>query len=117
MKNYILITGGSGGIGSEILKHLYRDGFNIINIDKKKKNHKISEFIKCDLSNQKSIIRIFKKLKNKNINALINCAGVTLPGNTIRYSYKNWEKTFNINLNSAFICSQEVAKVMIKKKF
>ena len=39
-----------------------------------------------------------------------------MPGNTIRYSYKNWEKTFNINLNSAFICSQEVAKIMIKKK-
>ena len=64
MKN-IIVTGGLGFIGSNLIKLLILEKFNIINIDKvsyssnfynvkeynKDKNYK---FIKCDLNNKKN---------------------------------------------------------------
>lgn len=120
MKKYIIITGGSGGIGSEIVKFLIKKDYNIINLDKTK-NKKIATSdniinIECDLSNSSKILQSFKKIKKitKNIYGLINCAGTTKPGETIKYKIYNWEKTLSINLTAPFIVSQLVAKIMMR---
>jgi len=73
MKN-IIVTGGLGFIGSNLIKLLILEKFNIINIDKvsyssnfynvkeynKDKNYK---FIKCDLNNKKKLSKIIFKYK------------------------------------------------------
>ena len=73
MKN-IIVTGGLGFIGSNLIKLLILEKFNIINIDKvtyssnfynikeynKNKNYK---FIKCDLNNKKKLSKIVFKYK------------------------------------------------------
>ena len=50
LKSTVVITGGSSGIGSNLLNFFLNKGFNVVNIDKKikhfKKNYK---FINCDL--------------------------------------------------------------------
>ena len=74
MKKNIIVTGGLGFIGSNLIEYLINKKFNVINIDKisyssnfynvrnLKKNKRYS-FIKCDLNNNKKIYKILLKYK------------------------------------------------------
>ena len=79
MKN-IILTGASDGLGKEFaLKCLKDEETNIVAICRTKPNYKC-DFIKTDLTDEKSIESTCNKIKEKynKINALINCAGVIL---------------------------------------
>ena len=71
MKN-IIVTGGLGFIGSNLIKLLISKNYRVINVDKVNyssnfynvknfKNNKLYKFIKSDLNNKKKISNIFKK--------------------------------------------------------
>ena len=73
-KGKIIVTGGLGFIGSNLIELLLKKNFYVINIDKityssnfynvlefkKNRNYK---FIRCDISNKKKNIANFKKRK------------------------------------------------------
>ena len=74
MKKNIIITGGLGFIGSNLIELLIKKNFYVTNIDKKSyasntyntkefNNHKGYNFIKCNINNQEKIFNIFVKLK------------------------------------------------------
>ena len=81
----VLVTGGLGFIGSNLVKLLLDKKYNVINIDKisyssnfyntkdfsRSKKYK---FIKCDLKNQKKIEKILNKFKP---NCIFNLAAET----------------------------------------
>ena len=81
----IIVTGGLGFIGSNLIELLLKKKFEVINIDRvsyssnfyntkeynKNKNYK---FIKCSLGNQKKLLSIFKKYKP---NCIFNLAAET----------------------------------------
>ncbi len=71
MRN-IIVTGGSGFIGSNIVDLLVKKNFNVTVIDKKKPKNLKTKFIKSDLSN----IKILKKI-TKNIDCIYHLAGVS----------------------------------------
>ncbi len=85
MKN-ILVTGGSGFIGSNIVNLLIKKKFRVFVIDKKKSlNHKV-KFIKLDISNLKRVTKL-----TKNIDYIYHLAGVSdinkvkkMPNQTIK---------------------------------
>ena len=54
MKN-IIVTGGSGFIGSNIVDLLIKKKFNVTILDKKKPKNLKTKFIKSDLSNIESL--------------------------------------------------------------
>ncbi len=74
MNKNIIVTGGLGFIGSNLIQLLIKKGYSVINIDnvsyssnfyniKEIKKNKKYKFIKCDLKNHKKLKRIFKIFK------------------------------------------------------
>ncbi len=73
MNKKIIVTGGLGFIGSNLIELLLMNNFSVINLDKisyssifyntkdfKSLNYK---FIKCDINNQNKLLKIFNKIK------------------------------------------------------
>ena len=71
MKN-ILVTGGSGFVGSHLVKLLVRKKFKVIILDTKKPKIKKVNYIKSSLSNLKKLKKITKK-----IDCVFHLAGVS----------------------------------------
>ncbi len=74
MNKNIIVTGGLGFIGSNLIQLLIKKDYSVINIDKvsyssnfynikEVKKNKKYKFIKCDLNNQKKLKKIFKTFK------------------------------------------------------
>ena len=122
MKN-ILITGGAGGIGLEIVHYFENKNFNIIILDKTskknfKKNYtKIKKnifYFEVDLvaikKTEKKIQEIISKFKK--IDVLINCAGIQYISTIENFPTNEWKKVIDINLTSSFITSKNIIPVM-----
>ena len=124
MKN-ILITGGAGGIGLEIVHYFEKKNFNIIILDKtlkkdfKKNFNKIKKnifYFEVDLleikKTEKKIQQIISKFKT--IDILINCAGIQYISKIENFPTNEWRKVIDINLTSSFITSKNIIPVMKK---
>lgn len=128
--NNILITGGSGDIGVEIVTHLaskenrifftyYRNYKNANSLYKKvKKKNKNIHFYKVSNNVQREIISTIKKIKKKYgpIDILINNAGKSQIKNFTKISKADLDLIIDINLKGTFFWCQEVIKDMVKKK-
>ena len=127
MKN-ILITGGAGGIGLEIVHYFENKKFNIIILDKiSKKNFKTNykkpkkniNYFEVDLLKVKITEKKIQEIisKYKTIDILINCAGIQYISTVENFPTKEWKKVIDINLTSSFITSKTIIPVMKKNKW
>ena len=125
----ILITGASGGIGSELAKKFAKNHNNIIlvynkhrsNVEKLKqdfKNCNITIF-KCDLTQTEQINSMVEKIIKtfKKIDVLINCAGVSKFQLIQDTTEDDYLQVFNTNLKSTVMLTAAVSKHMISEKY
>ena len=103
----IIVTGGSGFIGSNLVNFLLKRKYFVINLDKltyssnklndKIRNKKNYKLIKIDINNKNRLIKIFKKYKPK---AIFNLAAETHVDRSIdgpkKFIYTNINGTFNL---------------------
>lgn len=120
----ILITGGSKGIGSALVRYLSSDKgdrtiFFTYNTHMKEAlalaQETNSTAIKCNLLKTEDI----KKLKEicGNIDILINNAGISEIKLFTDITDDDWDKTINVNLRGAFLVTREFIPHMISQKW
>jgi 3-oxoacyl-[acyl-carrier protein] reductase len=115
-----LITGGSSGIGKAIAIELAKNGIEvIINFSKSKdKAEEVqkeitllggkSHIFQSDITIQEDVSKLFDfiNLNFPALDILINNAGVYIPDFVETHNIDNWDKVFNLNLRSKFLCTQ-----------
>ena len=105
MKKKILIVGGTGFIGINLIKKFNLINFKIYSLSRKKPSKKekikLIKYLTCDLSNKKKLNKI---LKNLNFNYVINLGGEINHKNRIRV-YK-----------SHYIGVNNLIEIFLKKK-
>ena len=125
MNNKIaLVTGGTSGIGKEIVKELlnkgckvitcYHGNDNLANETKNEFNNNNLLILKCDISKEEEVINMFNTIKEKynNIDYLVNNAGSNIDGFIKDYNIDDFKKVLDINLLGKVICTKHAYKIM-----
>ena len=126
----VIVTGGSRGIGATIVKKLAQRGYNVIlnynksgdmaeQIKKELENEKITIYTyKADVSDREESRKLieFAIEKFKKIDVLINNAGISQMKLFTDITDAEWNNMLNVNLNSAFYCTQEATRHMLINK-
>ncbi len=120
----IIVTGGSGFIGSNLVNFLLKRKYFVINLDKltyssnklndKIRNKKNYKLIKIDINNKNKLIKIFKKYKPK---AIFNLAAETHVDRSIdgpkNFIHTNINGTFNILEALRFLQKKQIETKLI----
>ncbi len=119
----VIITGGLGFLGKQIVDAFNEEGSNIIILDNKKKvrSEKFEHF-NCDISNEKGLSLTSKKIlkKYKKIDILINNAASNHDlekkiKSFERFDLKIWEKDILVGLTGSFLCTKIFGTIMSKQ--
>ena len=124
----VLITGGAGGIGAEIVKSMHSLGANIIisGSNEEKLANFSNQFsspllyFPADLSKLNDIEQLVEKTLekfNNKLDILVNNAGITKDNLTLRMKDSDWNDVINLNLNSTFYLTKLFLKYMIKNRY
>lgn len=126
MSQVIIVTGGAGGIGSEICQGLAHDGHRIVIADydgdgTRRLAAKIGKEalpVTVDVGDKASVTRMIETALGRfgQIDVLLNGAGI-MPRHPVKdISEEEWDRVIRINLKGVFLCSQAVAQPMAARK-
>jgi len=126
-----LVTGGSRGIGRAIAKELGKKGFNVAvnyNSSAAAAEELCGELsglgvsarpFKADVSKPDEVEALFKSIADSmgTVQILVNNAGVTRDNLLMRMKEEEWSNVIAANLNSAFYCTKEAIRGMVKARW
>ncbi len=129
-KRVAIVTGSARGIGKAIAKGLAENGVHVVITDimeeaAQKTAEELAAYgvetmaIKADVSKAADAEMLIKSTVERfgKVDYLVNNAGITRDNLSIRMSETDWDLVLDINLKGTFLCSQQAAKAMMKKKF
>ena len=96
-----VVTGGSGGIGSEVVRELRAKGWEVASLSRREG---------CDVSDEEQVIEAFGRLQS--LDALVHCVSVLVKRPFVEMSTKDWDVQLDVGLRGAFLCSREAFKLM-----
>lgn len=117
--NKIIITGGSDGIGFDLLKYFLSRSFKVMCISRREPNlkHKNLTFIKVDLSKRKSLVKKKKEIIKFNTKYLIcNAANLGEVNYIKKINLREWEDSFFLNLFSCVYLTKYCINSISRKK-
>src|SRR5262245_17659119 len=122
-----LVTGASGGIGSEIAKALARQGAKVALSGKRvealeKVQAEIGDkavITPGDLGNAEATDKLLKDAEAAlgQIDILVNNAGLTRDNLAMRMKDEDWQKVIDVNLTAGFRLSRAVMRGMMKRRW
>ncbi len=125
-----LVTGGSRGIGREIVLAFLRHGASVYYVDLNpgesleeyqalaKETGAAAVYKEGNVADEQTITATTEEIlaESGGLDILINNAGITRDGLIFRMSAEDWTSVLNINLTSAFYLSKVVSRAMIKQR-
>lgn len=132
-KRIALVTGGTGGIGTAICRHLYDNQVKVIAgyshggdashakqwQQEQAKNNYEFEIVYGDVSNYESCGGMIEEAQNKvgPIDILVNNAGITRDATFKKMEVAQWDQVVRINLDSLFNVTRHVINGMLERNF
>ena len=116
----LLVTGGTGSIGSSICNYFNNNGCKDIystttNLNKVREDQAYIKFKEINLNNIENIN--LDELFDFDIDFLVLNAGLNKDNIFLRMSSEDWNSVINVNLNSSFYLLKYCVRKMVKKKF
>ena len=126
-----LVTGASGGIGSEIAQALALRGANVILTGTRKQvledvangltlsADQCAAVIPADLSDPDAAKYLLEQAEDQigGVDILVNNAGLTRDGLLMRMKDEDWQTVLDINLTSVMLLSRAVLRGMMKARW
>ena len=101
MSRRAIVTGGSGGIGSEVVRQLRDAGWDVTSLSRREG---------CDVSDETQVKRAFGAIDS--LDALVYCAADLIKKPFTELSAADWDVQMNSGLRGAFLCSREAFRMM-----
>jgi 3-oxoacyl-[acyl-carrier protein] reductase len=125
-----LITGASRGIGAGISKRFSEHGASVaLNFNgSEQKAIELAEeikgeggksiLVKADVSKTPDVKRMVSKVVSEygRLDILVNNAGIIIPKPFLESTDEDWERVISVNLRGPYLCSREVAPIMLKQE-
>ena len=130
MNKTVVVTGASGGIGSEIARTFAKNGWNVgimyfnseneaVKLENELKSYGSSTYCrKCNIRDIEDVKMFFSLATEElgEIDALVNNAGVALQKLFTEVTDEEVENIFEVNVKGAFNCTKAVLPSMINRK-
>jgi acetoacetyl-CoA reductase len=132
MKDRIaLVTGGMGGIGTSVCRHLHHKGAKVIATysrdpeeamrwrEEQKKENLDVDIYYVDVANYALCAELIPRIISEfgAIDILVNNAGITCDVQLSKMDLQQWQKVMQTNLDSMFNVTRNVVNHMIEKKY
>jgi len=119
-REIVLITGGAGGIGGQVVQLLAERGIRVVVLDIQPLTYAAGpnvHYFKCDITSPKTIAAVAKDIRAKvgDPTVLINNAGVVQGRTILEASEKDVRFTFDVNTFAHYWMVQEFLPYMIRR--
>jgi 3-oxoacyl-[acyl-carrier protein] reductase len=130
MRKKAIVTGGSRGIGKEIVLELLRNNFEVWYLSRtaglsEKELCEIAQapqnsvhHIACDMSDTGNIEKALDTIleQTERVDVLINNAGITRDGLIMRMTDEAWDAVMQVNLKASFVTARKISRIMAKQR-
>lgn len=127
-----LVTGGSRGIGEAIVIRLAEEGANVaINYTSNSSKELAAAvqrqvealgvkaiIVQADVGKKDQVESMFRQVEEAlgPVEVLVNNAGIAPFESFMKVTEETWDRTYNTNVKSIFLCSQRAAQGMIERR-
>lgn len=129
-KKCAIVTGGSRGIGREIVVSLLRSGMEVWYLSRSEgagaarlcAEAGVPEgsayWVSCDMGDAESVEQALASVLEqcKRIDVLVNNAGITRDGLIMRMKDEAWDDVLRINLTGAFLTCRKIGRIMASQR-
>mgnify|MGYP001296964226 FL=1 len=127
-----VVTGGLGGLGTEICKHLARAGRKVVAADLAGRADRVDEFRRetaefngairfedLDVTDEASCAELVRRAAGDSggVDILVNAAGITRDGTLRKMSSQQWRDVLTVNLDGVFHMTRQVVDGMCDRGF
>lgn len=131
-KRLAVVTGGIGGLGTEICRHLARAGRQVIAVDLPARSERLEaftgevaefggdiSFAPADISDFDSCRDLLEQIEASrgSIDVLVNAAGITRDASLRKMTPEQWHQLMRVNLDGIFNTCRNVIEGMTTRGF